>query len=132
MSDSKSQDNKTHKSSTLGLHAGYTPDPTTGSRAVPIYYTTSYKFNDADHAAALFKLEELGNIYTRIGNPTTAVFEAGRLPDGVHTQVPNCNTVAPPAESLLCSERYQRPQSARICSSASAGYGGMCCCTIQM
>ena len=60
---------------TLALHAGYDPDPTTGSRAVPIYYTTSYQFRDADHAAALFALEEFGNIYTRIMNPTTDVFE---------------------------------------------------------
>ncbi len=60
---------------TLALHAGYEADPTTGSRAVPIYQTTSYKFRDADHAAALFGLKEFGNIYTRIMNPTTDVFE---------------------------------------------------------
>ena len=60
---------------TLALHAGYTPDPTTGARAVPIYYTTSYKFADADHAARLFELKEFGNIYTRIMNPTTDVLE---------------------------------------------------------
>ncbi len=51
---------------TLALHAGYKPDPTTGSRAVPIYQTTSYQFRDSDHAAALFALQEPGNIYTRI------------------------------------------------------------------
>jgi O-acetylhomoserine (thiol)-lyase len=60
---------------TKALHAGYQPDPTTGSRAVPIYQTTSYQFRDTDHAAALFALAEPGNIYTRIMNPTTAVFE---------------------------------------------------------
>lgn len=60
---------------TLALHAGYEPDPTTGARAVPIYQTTSYKFRDADHAAALFALKEFGNIYTRIMNPTNDVFE---------------------------------------------------------
>jgi O-acetylhomoserine (thiol)-lyase len=60
---------------TLALHAGYSPDPTTGARAVPIYQTTSYRFRDADHAAALFGLKEFGNIYTRIMNPTTDVFE---------------------------------------------------------
>jgi O-acetylhomoserine (thiol)-lyase len=65
----------THRFETLALHAGYEPDPTTGSRAVPIYQTTSYKFRDADHAAALFDLKEFGNIYTRIMNPTTDVFE---------------------------------------------------------
>ena len=60
---------------TLALHAGYTPDPTTGARAVPIYQTTSYQFRDTDHAAALFGLEETGNIYTRIMNPTNDAFE---------------------------------------------------------
>ena len=60
---------------TLALHGGQTPDPTTGSRAVPIYQTTSYVFKDAGHAARLFGLQELGNIYTRIMNPTTDVFE---------------------------------------------------------
>jgi O-acetylhomoserine (thiol)-lyase len=60
---------------TLQIHAGAEPDPTTGARAVPIYQTTSYVFRDTSHAAALFGLEELGNIYTRIMNPTQAVFE---------------------------------------------------------
>lgn len=60
---------------TLQLHAGQEPDPTTGSRAVPIYQTTSYVFNNAEHAANLFELKEFGNIYTRIMNPTTDVFE---------------------------------------------------------
>jgi O-acetylhomoserine (thiol)-lyase len=60
---------------TRQVHAGAEPDPTTGARAVPIYQTTSFVFRDTDHAAALFGLEELGNIYTRIMNPTQAVFE---------------------------------------------------------
>lgn len=60
---------------TLALHGGQVPDPTTGSRAVPIYQTTSYVFGDADHAASLFALAEAGNIYTRIMNPTTDVLE---------------------------------------------------------
>ena len=60
---------------TLALHAGQEPDPTTGARAVPIYQTTSYVFHDSAHAARLFALEEFGNIYTRIMNPTTDVFE---------------------------------------------------------
>src|SRR6201982_2207816 len=60
---------------TLSLHAGQHPDPTTGARAVPIYQTTSYVFQDSDHAAALFNLERAGHIYTRISNPTTAVLE---------------------------------------------------------
>jgi O-acetylhomoserine (thiol)-lyase len=60
---------------TLQLHAGQSADPTTGSRAVPIFQTTSYVFNDSAHAANLFGLREFGNIYTRIMNPTTDVFE---------------------------------------------------------
>ena len=66
---------KNLKFETLQLHAGQEPDPTTGSRAVPIYQTSSYVFNDADHAANLFALKEFGNIYTRIMNPTQDVFE---------------------------------------------------------
>jgi len=60
---------------TLAIHGGQEPDPTTGSRAVPIYATSSYVFKDSDHAARLFALQEFGNIYTRIMNPTTDVFE---------------------------------------------------------
>ncbi|NNF63284.1 MAG: O-acetylhomoserine aminocarboxypropyltransferase [Acidimicrobiia bacterium] len=60
---------------TLALHAGQQPDPTTGARAVPIYQSTSFMFEDTDHAAALFNLERPGHIYTRISNPTTAVLE---------------------------------------------------------
>ncbi len=70
---------------TLSLHAGQHPDPVTRARAVPIYQTTSYVFDDADHAAALFNLERAGHIYTRISNPTTAVLEErlAALEDGV-------------------------------------------------
>ncbi|CAN7551458.1 O-acetylhomoserine aminocarboxypropyltransferase [Rhizobium sp. LjRoot30] len=60
---------------TLAIHAGAQPDPTTGARTTPIYQTTSFVFNDADHAAALFGLQQFGNIYTRIMNPTQAVLE---------------------------------------------------------
>ena len=60
---------------TLSVHGGQTPDPTTNARAVPIYQTTSYVFDSAEHAANLFALKEFGNIYTRIMNPTTDVFE---------------------------------------------------------
>jgi len=63
------------KIETLALHGGQEPDPTTGSRAVPIYQTTSYQFKDTDHAARLFGLNEFGNIYTRLMNPTTDVLE---------------------------------------------------------
>lgn len=60
---------------TVAIHGGHNGDPATKARAVPIYQTTSYKFDNADHAARLFALEEFGNIYTRINNPTTDVFE---------------------------------------------------------
>ena len=63
------------KPETIALHGGQEPDPTTGSRAVPIYQTTSYQFKSTDHAASLFALTEFGNIYTRLMNPTNDVFE---------------------------------------------------------
>ena len=66
---------KQRQFATLAVHAGQSPDPATGSRAVPIYQTTSYVFQDADHAGRLFALKEFGNIYTRIMNPTTDVLE---------------------------------------------------------
>lgn len=72
---SEQEQKPNYKPETLALHAGYSPDPTTGSRAVPIYQTTSYRFRDADHAARLFALKEFGNIYTRIMNPTNDVLE---------------------------------------------------------
>src|ERR1700710_1249673 len=60
---------------TLTVHAGQRPDPTTGARAMPIYQTSSYVFEDTAHAAELFALQRFGNIYTRLMNPTTAAFE---------------------------------------------------------
>ncbi len=73
-------DKSSYRIGTKALHAGQVPDPTTGSRAVPIYQTSSYAFNSSEHAARLFALEEPGNIYTRIMNPTTDVLEK-RLAD---------------------------------------------------
>jgi len=72
-----SQENsfQTYNPETVILHGGQSPDPTTGSRAVPIYQTTSYVFHDTDHAESLFSLDEPGNIYSRIGNPTVEVLE---------------------------------------------------------
>ncbi len=66
---------KSPRFDTLSLHAGQQPDPVTGARAVPIYQTTSYVFDDTEHAAALFNLERAGHIYSRISNPTVAVLE---------------------------------------------------------
>jgi O-acetylhomoserine (thiol)-lyase len=70
-----STESNSYRPGTLALHAGQEPDPTTGARAVPIYQTSSYVFRDHDHAAKLFALQEFGNIYTRLMNPTTDVFE---------------------------------------------------------
>ncbi len=70
-----STQSRTFGFATQQLHAGYSPDPTTGSRAVPLYQTTSYQFKSTEHAANLFALRELGNIYTRLMNPTTDVLE---------------------------------------------------------
>src|SRR4249919_725229 len=66
---------QSHHAETMLLHAGWRADPATGAVAVPIYQTTSYQFRDTEHAANLFALKELGNIYTRIMNPTTDVLE---------------------------------------------------------
>ena len=63
---------------TIALHGGFAGDPTTRTRAVPIYQTTSYLFDSTDHASKLFALEEFGNIYTRINDPTTDVLERRR------------------------------------------------------
>ncbi len=68
-------ENLTYGFNTLSIHAGASPDPSTGARATPIYQTTSFVFDDVDHAASLFGLQAFGNIYTRIGNPTNAVLE---------------------------------------------------------
>ena len=70
-----SEQTSEHRPETIALHGGQVPDPTTGSRAVPIYQTTSYVFDDTQHAADLFALKVTGNIYTRIMNPTQDVFE---------------------------------------------------------
>src|SRR3977135_911702 len=69
------KDDHVYGFSTRSLHSGHQPDAASNARAVPIYQTTSYVFNDTEHAAALFNLQTFGNIYTRIMNPTTAVFE---------------------------------------------------------
>ncbi len=99
---------------TRALHAGYDPDPTTHARAVPIYQTTSFTFDDSDHAARLFGLEEFGNIYTRIMNPTTAVLEtrvaslengaaALALSSGQAAQFLALSTIAAPGDEIVSS-----------------------------
>jgi O-acetylhomoserine (thiol)-lyase len=96
------------------LHAGYSPDSATHARAVPIYQTTSFTFDDTDHAARLFALQEFGNIYTRIMNPTTAVLEervaslengvaALALSSGQAAQFLTITTIAAPGDHIVSS-----------------------------
>jgi O-acetylhomoserine (thiol)-lyase len=73
--ESETDDDRAFGFATLAVHAGQRPDPTTGARAMPLYQTTSFVFEDTDHAAELFALQRFGNIYTRINNPTSAAFE---------------------------------------------------------
>ena len=100
-------DPTTFRPETRALHAGQKPDPATNARAVPIYATTSYVFNDAAHAARLFGLEEFGNIYPRIMNPTTAVFEerVAALEGGV--AAPG-RPVSPPGPAAPSRRRWGR------------------------
>ncbi|MEH2514369.1 O-acetylhomoserine (thiol)-lyase [Nitrobacteraceae bacterium AZCC 1564] len=102
--------------STLSIHAGAQPDPTTGSRTTPIYQTASYVFNDADHAASLFGLQSFGNIYTRITNPTTAVLEervaaleggtaAVACASGHSAQMLVFNTLLQPGDEFIAARR---------------------------
>ena len=123
---------KTPGLGTLALHAGQSPDPTTGSRAVPIHQTTSYVFKSTEHAANLFALKELGWIYTRLMNPTTDVFEqrmaaldggvgAWRWPAGMQRdRRRRCSTWSMPAGT---SSRRPRSTAARSRSSARPSSG---------
>lgn len=99
---------------TRALHTGYDPDPTTHARAVPIYQTTSFTFDDTEHAARLFGLQEFGNIYTRIMNPTTAVLEtrvaslengvaALAMSSGQAAQFIAISTIAQPGDQIVAS-----------------------------
>src|SRR6267154_2808386 len=99
---------------TLSIHAGQRPDPATGARAVPIYQTTSYVFDDTDHAATLFALQRMGNIYTRIMNPTSAAFEervaaleggtgAVAVASGMAAQMITMMTLLRPGDDLISS-----------------------------
>jgi O-acetylhomoserine (thiol)-lyase len=78
---------------TLCLHAGQIPDAQTGARALPIYQTTSFVFDDADHAASLFNLQTFGNVYSRISNPTVAAASAARPPSSAATRSSSAATV---------------------------------------
>src|ERR1700679_527830 len=96
---------------TRSLHAGYDPDPTTHARAVPIYQSTSFTFDNSEHAADLFALKQFGNIYTRIMNPTTGVLEervaslengvaALALSSGQAAQFLTVSTIAAPGDQI--------------------------------
>ncbi|KAA5599578.1 O-acetylhomoserine aminocarboxypropyltransferase [Blastochloris sulfoviridis] len=102
--------------STLAIHAGAKPDPTTGARATPIYQTTSFVFDDVDHAAALFGLKAFGNIYTRLGNPTNAVLEeriaaleggtaALAVASGHAAQLLTLHTLLQPGDEFIASKK---------------------------
>src|SRR5215471_14910073 len=92
---------------TLCLHAGQLPDPVTGSRAQPIYQTTSYVFDSADHAASLFNLQTFGNVYSRISNPTVAALENGRASvacaSGMAAQMTGILAIVQPGEHIVAS-----------------------------
>ena len=105
---------------TRTLHAGYDPDPCTGARAVPIYQSTSFVFENSDHAAALFGLQQFGNIYTRIMNPTTDVLEkrVASLENGVAALA----TASGQAAQLLAISSLM--ESGDHLVSASTLYGG--------
>ena len=101
---------------TLAVHAGAKPDPTTGARATPIYQTTSFVFDDVEHAASLFGLQAFGNIYTRIGNPTNAVLEervaaleggtaALAVASGHAAQVVVMQTLLMPGDEFIASKK---------------------------
>ena len=111
---------RTYGFETLAIHAGAEPDPTTGARAVPIYQTTSYVFDDVDHAAALFNLQKFGNIYTRLTNPTVSVLEArlAALEGGTAA----CCTASGHAAQFLTFLNLMRPGNNVVASSKL--YGG--------
>ncbi|MEM7225009.1 MAG: O-acetylhomoserine aminocarboxypropyltransferase [Pseudomonadota bacterium] len=113
-------DPKFLKFDTLSLHAGQRPDPATGARAVPIYQTTSYVFDDSEHAAALFNLERAGHIYSRISNPTVAVLEERVA--ALETGVGAVATASGHAAMFLAIASLM-DQGAHIVASASL-YGG--------
>ncbi|MEL6748546.1 MAG: PLP-dependent transferase, partial [Pseudomonadota bacterium] len=109
-------DHQDHKFATMAVHAGAKPDPTTGARITPIYQTTSYVFQDADHAARLFGLQEFGNIYTRIMNPTNdpleqriAMLEGGNgalaVGSGHAAQLITYHTLMEPGTELIAARQ---------------------------
>lgn len=120
MADQQTSSTRQWGFSTRCLHAGQHPDAETGARAVPIYQTTSYVFQNSEHAAALFALEKFGNIYTRIMNPTTAVFEerVASLEGGVGALA----TASGQAAQLLAITSLMEPGDEMV--AASTLYGG--------
>src|ERR1700755_3533611 len=93
---------RTYGIETLCLHAGQLPDPVTGSPPVPIYQPTSYVFDSADHAASLFNLQTFGNVYSRISNPTVAVFEERMAAlEGARSALATCTGHAAAGTAIL-------------------------------
>src|ERR1700674_619970 len=119
--------------STLAVHAGAQPDPTTGARATPIYQTTSFVFESVDHAASLFGLQTFGNIYTRIGNPTNAVLEerVAALEGGSINQFNHAfknfgwNVVWADPDDIASFERAVSPKTKAIFTESIANPGGV-------
>ena len=109
MDQSTKGDVRTPGFNTLAIHAGAQPDPTTGARATPIYQTTSFVFDDVDHAAALFGLQTFGNIYSRITNPTCAVLEervaALAVASGHAAQVVAFHNLLKPGDEFIASKK---------------------------
>ena len=101
-------DAKFLKPDTLALHAGQHPDPVTGARAVPIYQTTSYVFDDVDHAASLFNLQKFGNIYSRLTNPTISSPDSSRLASAMNCAacpLPTASAPTPRSRAAMRSSK---------------------------
>ncbi|MGI9419887.1 MAG: O-acetylhomoserine aminocarboxypropyltransferase [Geminicoccaceae bacterium] len=120
MSDETRASDDDYGFETLAIHAGATPDPTTGARATPIYQTTSFVFDDVDHAASLFNLQQFGNIYTRLTNPTVAALEerVAALEGGTAA----CATASGHAAQFIAFLNLMRPGDEII--SSQRLYGG--------
>jgi hypothetical protein len=98
------------RNETIAIHAGYDPDPTTKSVAVPIYQTVAYAFDSADHGAALFNLEAEGYRYSRIANPTTAVlWSTSPIPAATSSRFRNCTAPPTPCSRMCCRARASPP-----------------------
>ena len=111
---------------TRAIHAGARPDPTTGARAVPIYQTTSFVFEDTEDAADLFALQKYGNIYSRLGNPTVAAFEERIASPGGRDRRRRHRLSGQAAETLLFTQLVRRRRSHRRLAARSTAAPTRC------